>query len=336
VSEWSALNSAYFEPAAAQPTPSTLVVSELMFHPPDPTNLERLSGFEDSDDFEFVRLTNVGATPLDLRNLRFTQGITYDFASSAVDAINPGTSVLVIKNKDAFQYRYGQTYNSTIAGEYAGSFGNGGEVVTLVNVNGATTTIQTFTYNGGAPWYKAADGFGPSLMLVDPAAAPAHNDPANWTTSAQPGGMPGGVVRPMSYAEWKQYGFNEYDAANAAFSGPLIDSEADGLNNFLEFVLAGTPGCPDSAPHQPVVSVESSAGLNYATLTYTLNAGATGATVVPEVSGDLGTWVNGVGNVIVVSGPNANVNGSITWKVRDATPTTSANKRYIHLKATSP
>jgi hypothetical protein len=336
VSEWSALNSAYFEPAAAQPTPSTLVVSELMFHPPDPTTVERLSGFEDSDDFEFVRLTNVGATPLDLRNLRFTQGITYDFTNSVVDAINPGTSVLVVKNKDAFQYRYGQSYNATIAGEYAGSFGNGGEIVTLVNVNGATTTVQTFTFNGTTPWYKAADGYGPSLMLINPASAPAHNNPANWITSAQPGGMPGGVVRPMTYAGWKQYGFNEYDTANTGISGPLVDPEFDGLNNFLEYILCGTPGCVDSASHLPVVGVENFSGQNYATLTYTLNVGATDATVVPEVSGDLATWASGAGNVVVVSGPTANANGSVTWKVRDATPTTSAVQRYIHLKATGP
>jgi hypothetical protein len=173
-------------------------------------------------------------------------------------------------------------------------------------------------------------------MLKNPAAAPAHDNPANWTPSAQPGGMPGGIVRPMTYAEWKQYGFNEYDAANAAFSGQLVDSEADGLNNFLEFILGGTPGCSDNAAHQPLVGVENFGGLNYATLTYTLNAGATGATVVPEVSGDLATWASGAGNVIVVSGPTTNVNGSVSWKVRDVTPTTSAVQRYIHLKATGP
>ncbi len=332
---WTALNSAYFEPGAAQPGASTLVISELMYHPPDPTTAEQSAGHTNGDDFEFVRLTNIGATPLELHGLRFTQGITYDFTNTAVGAINPGASALVVRNKVAFQFRYGQSYNAMIAGEYAGTFSNSGETVTLQLVNGGTTTLETFTYSDSGQWPAAADGYGPSLMLSNP-AAPNPTLAASWTVSAQPGGMPGGTPRTLSYAAWRALCFSPADAASNAISGLTADPDGDGFNNCAEYALGGVPRFPDQPAHQPVTALELFSGHTYLTLQYSLQAGASEATSTPEVSGNLTSWGGGVANISSLTGPSTSPTGYITWKVRDNTATDAATQRYIHLGITTP
>ena len=334
---WSALNSAYFAPAAAQPTINTLVISELNYHPSDPSSAEQSVGHQSSDDFEFVRLTNVGVTPLDLRNLRFTQGITYDFTNSAVGAINPGTSVLVVHNKVAFQYRYGTSYNASIAGEYAGTFSNSGETVTVQLVNGSTSsTLETFTYGDSTPWPKTPDGYGPTLMLVNPAIAPNPQSPSSWTASAQLGGMPGGIPRPQTYSAWRSLAFNILDAADSSVSGQNADPDRDGLTNFAEYALGCVPTYPDSAQPLATAQIENISGSNYLTFQYRLMSGATDASVVPEITGDLVNWLNGASNIVAVSGPTANPNGSVTSKVRDINQSPQSNRRQFHLKITGP
>ena len=333
---WTALNSAYFEPAAVPPGAGTIVISELMYHPPDPTYAEQSAGFANGDDFEFVRLTNIGATPLDLHGLRFTQGITYDFTSTAVGAINPGASVLVVRNRDAFQYRYGQSYNGMIAGEYAGTFSNSGETVTLQLVNGGTTTLETFAYGTNLPWPEAADGYGPSLMLMAPAPAPNPALAASWTTSAQPGGMPGGTPRSLTYAAWRQLSFNPADAANNAISGPSADPDGDGLTNRAEYGLGSVARLPDQQAHMPATALEVFSGHTYLTLQYTVQSGAIDATFTPEVSSNLSLWNSGVANLTSLAGPTASTNGYLTWKTRDNTATDQDTKRFIHLKITTP
>ena len=334
--EWSALTEAFFEPAAAQPTSATLVVSEIMYHPPDPTAAEQAATYTNADDFEFIRLTNVGATPLDLRNTEFTAGITFDFVLGTVLAINPGASVIVVKNRDAFRTRYGAAYDAILAGEYAGGLDNSGELITLARTGASPLTLQSFTYGDAKPWPKTADGYGPSLMLIAPSPAPNHTVATNWTASAQAGGMPGGVARPLTYSAWKQLTFNSIDAANAAVSGPLVDADGDGLRNFAEYTLGCAPRYPDSAAALLAAQIENISGTDYLTFQYRLNAGASDATSTPEICSNLTAWVSGAANIVTVTGPTSSPNGAITWKVRDINATTVPGQRHFHLKMTGP
>ena len=334
--EWSALTEAFFSPAAAQPTQGTLVVSEIMYHPPDPTAAEQAATYTNADDFEFIRLTNIGAAPLDLRDLQFTIGITFNFGTGSVLAINPGASVLVVKNRDAFRARYGAAYDALLAGEYAGGLDNNGEQLSLQLINGAAVNVQSFIYNDANPWPKTADGYGPSLMLANPASAPDHTNPLSWTASAQPGGMPGGTVRPMSYTVWKQLVFNSTDAANAAVSGPLVDVDRDGLPNYAEYALGLVPAYADSAAKLPAAQLENISGTDYLTFQYRLNAGASDLTATPEITDNLATWVNGAANIVSMSGPVSSPNGAATWKVRDVNAVTGSTQRQFHLKMTGP
>ena len=56
------------------------------------------------------------ALTLDLTDLRFTKGVDFDFAGSAVTSLAPGEFVLVVRNLAAFEARYGT--GLPVAGEF--------------------------------------------------------------------------------------------------------------------------------------------------------------------------------------------------------------------------
>jgi len=161
-----------------------LRITELMYHPPAPSAAEIAAGFADGDDFEFIELLNTGPTNLSLLDVKFTAGITFDFTASAVTNLAPAQRVLIVKNRAAFDFRYGT--NLLVAGEYSGSLSNGGELLRLVDAFGFV--IQEFTYDDGGNWPVAADGDGSSLEVLD--INGDYNDAANWQASVLVGGTP--------------------------------------------------------------------------------------------------------------------------------------------------
>jgi hypothetical protein len=77
-------------------------------------------------------------------------------------------------------------------------------------------------------------------------------------------------------------------------------------------------------------SVATVGGTNYLELTVTKNSGATDVTYTVQVAGDLSaaSW-SSAGTTVVA-------NTSTTLIVRDNTPITSAQKRFIRLVVTGP
>ncbi len=179
---WSALTEAVFT-LAEKPA---LRVTELMFHPRPP-----VSGLGDGAD-EFIELQNAGAATVGLAGLSFTQGVAFDFASSAVQTLAPGAYVLVVRDPAAFTNRYPAVPPQLIAGVFAfpsASLDDAGEKVELQDAAGRA--VVSFTYNNS--WLPAADGAGHSLV---PAAGVAQADgeldyPGNWRASVYIGGSPG-------------------------------------------------------------------------------------------------------------------------------------------------
>jgi hypothetical protein len=155
----------------------SLRISEIMYHPAD-------TGNPDDPNTEFVELTNVGTEPIQLKLVRFTNGI--DFTFPGVE-LSPGACCLVVKDAMAFETRYG--LGLPVVGEYAGSLANEGEKITLVDA--ADVTIQSFKYEDD--WYDSTDGQGYSLTAV----ALAESDPDQWSqkdawwASTELGGSPG-------------------------------------------------------------------------------------------------------------------------------------------------
>ncbi len=102
--------------------------------------------------------------------------------------LNPGESIVVVRNLAAFISRYSNLIR--VAGEYSGSLNNAGDRLVLLGPVGEP--ILDFTYDPA--WYPITDGGGYSLVVVDP-YAPVNQwqFPQNWRPSGQTGGSPGVV-----------------------------------------------------------------------------------------------------------------------------------------------
>ena len=178
---WSAITEEFY-----QIVPSTLTITELNYNPYDPTEAELLEiPALDNDDFEFIEVENNGSLATNLAGLSFTNGVAFDFPSTS---LAPGEKAVVVRNRDAFELRYGQGLN--VLGTYNGSLNNGGERIILAD--GAGVPLLNFEYNDAAPWAQTADGDGASLELLDAnAAADLHGKYYSWRGSVDFGGSPG-------------------------------------------------------------------------------------------------------------------------------------------------
>ena len=330
--EWSPLTTATFAPAAVPASSQNLVLAELMYHPPAVTAAEGAAGFNNVDDFEFVRLLNLGATPLYMGGVRFTLGITFDFSGSSLRYLLPGASALVVKRRVAFQLRYGHALDATIAGEYGGNLSNRGERLQLLAADSAA--IRDFSYGDQPPWPPEADGNGPSLLLRQPWSNPDPGNPANWTSSAVPGGLPGGLVPNQSYAIWRALYWDPASSTNNLVSGPDADPDGDGWCNFLEYAFGLNPHVPSSpSPLTPTIEVfESDPGL---VLTIRLAPGARDATFLWESSVDLASWSPANAAIELVATESL-YDGTSRLKYVDRTALSSQGSRFIRLRVSGP
>ncbi len=92
----------------------------------------------------------------------------------------------------------------------------------------------------------------------------------------------------------------------------------------------------DSVVGLPVLSVTSTGGQNYLTLTYTQVISATDITYTVEASGDMQTWSSGSGATKTVSATNNADGKTQTVVVQDLTPVGSVGTRFMHLKVAKP
>ncbi|MCA9197451.1 MAG: tandem-95 repeat protein [Planctomycetales bacterium] len=190
--EWSALNAADFS-TAVEPTSNSLRISEIHYHPADPTTDEFAAGFDNADDFEFIELANIGDRPVSLTNVRLlrtdvngdAEGVDFVFATGAIQELQPGARMIVVEDEAAFTFRYGQDF--PVAGQWSGQLNNGGEQITLTWHD---QVLQQFTYDD--QWHSATDGDGSSLEIVNVAASlDAWNTADGWRPSRVVGGSPG-------------------------------------------------------------------------------------------------------------------------------------------------
>jgi len=165
----------------------SLRISEINYHPVDPTPSELGAGFTDDDDFEFIELQNIGSQPVALGGVSFTEGVAYAFPSTT-SALAGGDRMLVVRNQAAFELRYGTGIN--IAGEYSGRLSNNGERIRLET--STAETILDFSYGDSDPWYERTDGVGGTLVVNDVAATPVEQFEKyyHWRGSTEFGGSP--------------------------------------------------------------------------------------------------------------------------------------------------
>ncbi len=317
--EWSALNQAYFTPDTVPADASNLIISEFSYQPGEPATPAEIAVSTDRDDYEFIELMNVGTQTIDLTDVRFTLGITFNFADNTL--IPPGGKLVIIKNRAAFEARYGTSVaiaTDVLGGDvYGGRISNSGEQLTLLDAT--DTVIRDFLYDDELPW-PYTDGSGFTMVLKSPAIPiPDHGTATNWVSSNQEGGAPG-------------------SAAVTGFVGdPNADEDGDCFNALIEYALGASDSSPGDAhalinlSHQPYAV----AGIadTYLEISYQRNLlSQNSVTLTPEISTNLEDW-NGTPNVVFVS-ETVHGNGTSTVTYRSAVPVSDELRAFIRLKAT--
>ncbi len=269
-------------PTAAQ---NQLRITEINYNPPDPSPAE-LAALPNSTatDFEFLELTNTGATALNVGGATFSKGVTFTFPANY--SIAAGASVLIVANQPAFTFRHGS--GKTVAGTFWGNLSNSGEAIELLDPAGES--VLDFTYDDA--WFPETDGKGKTLVVSDAAAPYTAWDTgaAFWRASQQPGGTPGSAI---------------YNTAPVAAADPYTVNE----DNLLTVTAPGVLGNDTDAEHTPLqaflVAAPSTGTLNLAldgSFTYAPPANFNGQVTFTYQAGD-GIANSATATVTITVGP---------------------------------
>jgi len=190
--------------ANAYPKVGPIVINEIMYNPSWPVGSSYTN-----DQYEYIELHNISNEPVTLYHFdtaqpwKFTDGIDFTFPADVPVTIPSGGYLLVVKDPEAFAWRYPAVPAEKILGPYSGSLNNAGERLEL-SMPGDVDQFGTRYYirvdrvgysdgfhpedcPGGVDlWPSETDGGGKSLTRMTD--ADYGNDPDNWTaTTPSPG-----------------------------------------------------------------------------------------------------------------------------------------------------
>ena len=137
---------------------------------------------------EFIELKNIGEHPVDMRGVKFTDGIIFDFTRSSITSLFPGEHTIVIGRNETVADRH-PIEQINIAGIYEDDIGRE-ERMTVVDKDGEVVT--NFRYDDD--WFIIMDDeYLPwSLSILDEQADESlWSSRANWRPSSFQGGTPG-------------------------------------------------------------------------------------------------------------------------------------------------
>lgn len=281
--EWSALTEAAFS-SAVPPTAAALAITEIHYHPENPTAQETAAGFTDGDQFEFLEITNRSSQTVALGSLRFAAGIDFDFSIAALSGtasqreLAPGASLVLASDSAAFALRYGRQADGMFAN--GTRLSNSGEQLKLVTAEGEV--IADITWRDDSDWPEAADGSGKSLTLLAPASGSDGTTASQWRAAAP---TPGTVAASLSFAEWQSDFFTDAELANPQISGPMADPDGDGLANLLEYLTVSDPR--RASPNPLTVSLTPGGTVRYQ---WSQRPDAAGPLPVLQLSPELQSW----------------------------------------------
>lgn len=272
--------------ANVMPWLENLVVTEFMYHPAPPTGAE-VAVSDDESDYEFIEIWNRSDTEsLDLSGVFLSDGVEFSFANGGIASLGPDEYALVVKNRAAFEARYGT--GLPVAGEYSGKLSNAGERVALTFSGG--TVIREWSFIDSSPWPEAADGSGASLELQNPKGLQDHALAASWAASEADGGSPGEASGPPSgtFAAWQRLIFSVAELDDSLVSGAEADPDGDGRSNLMEWATA-TNALKKDQKSIKLIQVESGGDESMA-LQFNRPVGVTGLTYDLMASHDLSSW----------------------------------------------
>ncbi len=330
--EWSPITESNYTVDAMPASAANLVISEIMYHPADASASETAAGYNNADDFEFIRVQNIGHAPVMLTGVEFKIGIAFNFTTGSVAALNPGASVLVVRRKSAFEFRYGTSFSARIAGEFTGGLDNGGEILSL-QLPGAVV-VKQFAYDDAAPWPTRPDGDGPSLVLREPNANPDHALPASWISTAWPGGLvaSGNTNAPLAYDQWKNLIWGPTNAAEATVSGPDADPDRDGMVNRLEYALGTNPREATTGAGNPKAMITPLGTDHFLTIEFTAASNLPPGVLTPQMSTNLAAWT---GN-LPQSQATPNPDGTVTYRYSAPVSIQAGQRVFIRLQVSLP
>ena len=286
-------------PGQPSPYQEFLAITEIMYNPGG-------NGLA-----EFIELSNISnSVTLDLTGVRFTNGISFSFTTSAITSLAPGARVLVVRDSAAFAAAYGP--NLPVAGTFADNtnLNNAGESLKLEDPQ--NNTIADFAYDDEAPWPTSPDGTGPSLVLVRPHSKPDPAIAANWRASSGISGNPG-----IS------------DSLRLTPGSEFTDADKDGIPALLEYAS----GSSDSSPGRLALSTSQGSlpgNIPFTEIVFPHASAAEDATLLPESSSNLSSWSSS-GWSLIESTPSPSGPASERWRLIHPGP--SPSPLFIRLRA---
>ena len=257
----------------AGPRVGPVVLSELMYHPPD------IAGLDNTVD-EFIEVFNLGGTAVSLfepsqpsLTWQVTGGVGFVFPTNLT--LPPGGSLLLVNLDPAldpaaltnFRALYGVPNDVPILGPYSGRLNNDTDDVELKKPTLFQTgfpgyvQVDKVSYHDTAPWPQGADGSGASLQRFHPGGY--GNEPTNWTEALPSAGrgLPGGILPSFTVAPANQY--------VVAYQHATFSVQAAGdppLRYQWRFNGANLPGATDSVLR--LFSVQPSQAGDYSVLVF--------------------------------------------------------------------
>lgn len=222
-----------------------IVISEIMYHPPD---IVTETNIINNTDDEFVELHNISSSAVDLSNWRLVNAVNYTFTPGVslpaggyllVVSFSPVTNAAAL---DAFRATYGLSASVPIFGPYAGRLDNDAETVELQQPDIPDgplvpyVVVETVDYTDTAPWPAAAtDGGGLSMSRLaipeggGPSTPGFANEPVSWVAAdPTPGAANGGPTVPLPVitqsptTQTNVIGTTRSLSVSATGSGPLF------------------------------------------------------------------------------------------------------------------
>ncbi len=154
--------------ACANPVIPPLVISKINYHPMPSGNFE-------SDNLEFIEITNNGNQTVNLTGFYFSElGISYQFPANS--SVRGGDKLILAGNEKSFL----QYYGSIPFGKFTRDLSNKSEKIVLADAFG--NIIDSVRYQDSLPWPVEADGGGYFLHLAD--INSDNSLAANWTIAS--------------------------------------------------------------------------------------------------------------------------------------------------------